>query len=126
MNKFRSATKVPSRQAKPSSSFLFRQEVVVTKQPMRKLIIRSRKHLRSMLLSGRDAYLRRGQTTRSTLVMNLIQSLVSHLKADTITMTTISTHDDQAIRARNILDGVCSDSLEVAAKLSENDYKFDQ
>ena len=92
---------------------------MVAKQPKSKLTIRSREHLRSVLLSGRDAYLRRGQTTRSSLVMNLIQSLVSNLKADMMVMTANSTHDDLATQAENILAGVCIDSLEVAAKLSE-------
>ena len=51
--------------------------------------------------------------------MNLIQSLVSNLKADMMVMTANSTHDDLATQAGNILAGVCIDSLEVAAKLSE-------
>ena len=88
---------------------------MIAEQPRRKFKIRSREHLRSVLLTGRDAYLRRGQTTRHSCVMNFIQSLVSNLKANMMNPT----HEDLAIKAGFSRDGLCIDSLEVAAKLSE-------
>ena len=70
--------------------------------------------MRRVLLSGRDTYLS-GLSKRHTCVMRLIKSLVATLKTNMV----LSSIEDSTTEASITLEGVCINSLEVTASLSE-------
>ena len=77
-----------------SASYLFEEEKLVTSSTTsRKLRLRSKEHLRRIILQGRDAYNQRsGVTYRHTFVMRLIKSLVDTLRATSEEVIDISTN----------------------------------
>ena len=73
---------------KSSESFLFTKELQTQdKTSKSKLMIRSKAHLKTILLVKRAAYLTLTNSMRSTKVMHLIQSLATILKQDSQPLT---------------------------------------
>ena len=79
---------IKTKTLKSSDSFLFNEELQTQDKTSRfKLMIRSKAHLKSILLAKRAAYLTLTNTMRSTKVMHLIQSLATNLKQDSQPLT---------------------------------------